>query len=94
MHPPETSCMPLAIVMFLHCASVTELGANSMDVEQKRDHSGLEKQVQEMIAYNMDWNNILKYILKEKHIEGEEEKTKAEIWGILKVWQDMVTARM
>ena len=54
MHPPETSCMPLAIVMLLHCASVTELGANSMDVEQKRDHSGLEKQVQEIIAYNMD----------------------------------------
>ena len=86
--------MPLAIEMLLPCVSVTELGANAMDLEQKRDQSGLERQVQEILAYNMDWSNRLNYILKEEHIEEEEEKTKTEIWGILKVWQDMVTARM
>ena len=43
--PPATSCMPLAIVMFLPCILVPELGANSMDLEQKRDQSGLERRV-------------------------------------------------
>ena len=46
--------MPLAIEMLLPCVSVTELGANAMDLEQKRDQSGLERQVQEILAYNMD----------------------------------------
>ena len=94
MHPPATSCMLLAIEMLLPCVSVTELGANAMDLEQKRGQSGLERQVQEILAYNMDWSNRLNYILKEEHIEEEEEKTQTEIWGILKVWQDMVTARI